>query len=68
MDHHEAIRKFEHLMLKQAEHAHELATELEALVPILTTEKSRQLAQLQIKASHKQAKEFRDLAEKVKEK
>jgi len=68
MDHHEAIRKFEHLMLKEAERAHEAATELEALVPILTTEKSRQLAQVQIKASHKQAKEFRELAEKVKEK
>ena len=68
MDHHEAIRKFEHLMLKEAERAHEAATELEALVPILTTEKSRELAQLQIKASHKQAKEFRELAEKVKEK
>jgi hypothetical protein len=68
MDHHEAIRKFEHLMLKQADHARELATELEALVPVLTTEKSRQLADIQIKASHKQAKEFRELAEKIKEK
>src|ERR1700686_4207192 len=68
MDHHEAVRKFEHLMLKEADHAREVATELEALVPILTTENSRQLAQLQIKASHKQAKEFRELAEKVKEK
>ena len=55
MDHHEAVRKFEHLMLKEADHAREVATELEALVPILTTENSRQLAQLQIKASHKQA-------------
>ena len=68
MDHHEAVRKFEHLMLKQADHARELATELEALVPVLTTEKSRQLADVQIKASHKQAKEFRALAEQVKEK
>jgi hypothetical protein len=68
MDHHEAVRKFEHLMLKEADHAREVATELEALVPILTTENSRQLAQVQIKASHKQAKEFRELAEKVKEK
>jgi hypothetical protein len=51
MDHHEAVRKFEHLMLKEADHAREIATELEALAPILTTENSRQLAQLQIKAS-----------------
>jgi hypothetical protein len=68
MDHHEAVRKFEHLMPKEADHAREVATELEALVPILTTENSRQLAQLQIKASHRQAKEFRELSEKVKEK
>ncbi len=68
MDHQEAIRKFEHLMLKEAERAREAATELEGLVPHLTIPKSRELAQLQIKASHKQAKEFRELAEKVKEK
>jgi hypothetical protein len=73
MDHHEAVRKFEHLMLKEADHAREVATELEALElealePILTTENSRQLAQLQIKASHRLSKEFRELAEKVKEK
>ncbi len=55
-------------MLKEADHAREVATELEALVPILTTENSRQLAQVQIKASHRQSKEFRELAEKVKEK
>ena len=67
MDHNEAIRKFEHLMVKQAEHAHDTATELEALVSLLPSEKSRQLAQLQIKASHKQAKEFRELAQKIKE-
>jgi pilus assembly protein TadC len=68
MDHHEAVRKFEHLMSKEADHAREVAAELEGLAPILTTENSRQLAQLQIKASHRQAKEFRELAEKVKEK
>jgi nitric oxide synthase oxygenase domain/subunit len=55
MDHHEAVRKFEHLMLKEADHAREVASELEALVPALTTENSRQLAQVQIKASHKLA-------------
>jgi hypothetical protein len=68
MDHHEAVRKFEHLMLKEADHAREVATELEALAPILTTANSRELAHLQIKASHKLSKEFRELAEKVKEK
>jgi len=68
MDHHEAVRKFEHLMVKEADHARDLATELETLLPSLTTQNSRQLAQLQIKASHKLSKEFRELAEKVKEK
>ncbi len=68
MDHDEAIRKFEHLMLREADQAYEAATELEALVSHLPNEKSRQLAQFQAKASHKQAREFRDLAQKVKEK
>lgn len=67
MDHNEAIRKFEHVMSKQAEHAHDAAIELEALVSLLPSEKSRQLAQVQIKASHRQAKEFRELAQKIKE-
>jgi hypothetical protein len=67
MDHNESVRKFEHLMIKEADGAHEAATELEALVSLLPSEKSRQLAQLQIKASHEQAKEFRELAQKVKE-
>ena len=67
MDHHEAVRKFEHLMLKRADQAQEAAIELEALVALLPNEKSRQLAQLEIKASHNQAKEFRELAHKVKE-
>jgi hypothetical protein len=67
MDHNEAIRKFEHLMLKQAEHAQAAAIELEALVLLMPSEKSRQLAQLQVKAIHKQAKEFRELAQQVKE-
>jgi hypothetical protein len=66
MDHNESTRKFEQLMLKAANHAHDTATELEALV-LLLPEKSRQRAQLQVKASHKQAKEFRELAQKVKE-
>ena len=67
MDHNESVRKFEHLMLKQADHAREAAIELEALVSQLPSEKSRELAQLQVKASHKQAKEFRELAQKVHE-
>jgi hypothetical protein len=67
MDHNEAVRKFEQLMLKQADHAHDAATELEALVLLMPSEKSRQLAQLQVKACHKQAKEFRELAQPVKE-
>ncbi|MGB7331147.1 MAG: hypothetical protein WBD25_07165 [Terriglobales bacterium] len=68
MDHNEALRKFEHLMLKRAEQAQEAATELEALVSLLPNEKSRQLAELQVKASHKQAKDFRELAQQAKEK
>ena len=60
MDHNEAVRKFEHLMLREAD-AHEAATELEALVSLLPSEKSRQLAQLQVKASHKQSKDFHEL-------
>jgi hypothetical protein len=67
MDHIESLRKFEHLMEREADRAHETATELEALVSLLPSEKSRQLAHLQIKASHKLAKEFRELVEKVKE-
>jgi hypothetical protein len=67
MDHNEAVRKFEHLMLKEADQARETAIELEALALILPKEKARELAQLQITASHKQAKEFRELALKVKE-
>jgi hypothetical protein len=67
MDHNEAVRKFEHLMLKAADQAQEAANELEGLVSLLPNEKSRQLAQFQAKASHKQAKEFRELAQKVKE-
>lgn len=67
MDHNEVVRKFEHLMIKEADHAHEIATELEALVSLLPSEKSRQLAHIQVKASLKQAKDFRELAQKVKE-
>jgi hypothetical protein len=37
------------------------------LVSQMPSEKSRQLAELQVRASHKQAKEFRELAQKVHE-
>lgn len=67
MDHNESIRKFQLLMEKQANHAHDAAIALEALVSLLPSEKSRQLAQMQVKASYHQAKEFRELAQKVKE-
>jgi hypothetical protein len=67
MDHNESLRKFEQLMLKQVDHAHHAATELEGLVLLMPSEKSRQLAQLQVKASHKQAKEFREPAQQVRE-
>jgi hypothetical protein len=55
-------------MLKEADRVQEAATELEALVPVLPNEKSRLLAELQVKATHKQTKDFRELAQKVKEK
>jgi len=67
MDHNESLRKFEHLLEKEADHAHEAAIELEGLVPLLPSEKSRQLAQLQVKASHQRTKEFRELAQRVRE-
>jgi hypothetical protein len=67
MDHDESNHKSEHLMIREADCAHEAATELEALVSLLPSEMSRQLAHLQVKASHKQAKEFRELAQKIKE-
>jgi hypothetical protein len=67
MDHNESLRNLERLMGREAEHAHDVAIELEALLSLLPSEKSKQFAHLQIKASHKQAKEFRELAQKVKE-
>jgi|HubBroStandDraft_2_1064218.scaffolds.fasta_scaffold850187_2 hypothetical protein len=53
-------------MLKAPDHAHNTANELETPV-LLLPEKSRQLAQLQAKASYKQAKEFHELAQRVNE-
>jgi hypothetical protein len=67
MDHNESIGKFERWMEKEAQHAHETAVELEALVLLLPGEGSRQLAQMQVKASHQQSKELRELAQRVKE-
>ena len=66
MDHNEAVRQFEHLMLKGASQAREAAIELEGLLLVLPKEQSRELARLQIKASHKQAKDLLELAQKVK--
>jgi len=52
--------------VKEADRAHDTATELEA--PVFGPSKRfRQLAQLQVKPSHKQAKEFRGVAQKLKE-
>jgi hypothetical protein len=67
MDHNESTRSFEGLMSVEADHAREAAIELEALALRLPSEKSRQLAREQAKASHNRAKEFRELARKVKE-
>jgi hypothetical protein len=67
MDRNEATHKFEHLMEKQAGQAQEAAIELESLVPLISHEKPRQLAQEQVKASHKLAKSFRELAKQAKE-
>jgi hypothetical protein len=67
MDHNESIRKLERLMERESSHAHDMATELEALVLLLPNGKARQLASLQAKANHKQAKTLRELAQKVKE-
>lgn len=67
MDHNESLREFENIMDRESQHARETATELEALVLVLPSEKSQQLAQVQVKESHKKAREFRELAEKVRE-
>jgi hypothetical protein len=53
-------------MLRDAGHAPETATELEALALLLPSEHAKQMAHLQVKASFKLAKEFRELAHKVK--
>ena len=42
MDHNESVRKFEHLMLKQSDHAREAAIELEALVSQMPSQKTRE--------------------------
>jgi hypothetical protein len=66
MDHNESNRKFEHLMGREADHAQETAVELGALIAVLP-EKSRHLAELQVKTSHQHAREFRELIVKIKE-
>jgi hypothetical protein len=50
MDHNESIWKSARLMEAEANHAHNAATELEGLVLLLPSEKSRQLAQVQVMA------------------
>jgi hypothetical protein len=67
MDHNESVRKFEHVMIRESDRARETATELEALVSLLPNGKAQELGHLQVKASHKLAKEFRELAQKIKE-
>lgn len=67
MDHDEATRSLGRLFEREANRAQETVTELEALALHLP-DKARQLAQAQIKASHKLAKEFRGLALRSKEK
>jgi len=67
MDHNESMRKFGQLMEKEAAQAQDTAIELEAVLLLLPGEKSRHLAQLQVGASHQQAKEFREMAQRVKE-
>ncbi len=67
MDHSESMRKFEQLMVNEADRAHYTATELETLISVLPNEKSRQLAELQVKVNHKPAKEFRKVAPKTNE-
>ena len=67
MDHNEATRSLERLFEREANRAQEVVTELETLVLHLP-ERRRQLAQSQIKASHKMAKEFRELALRSKDK
>jgi hypothetical protein len=44
VDHNEAIRKLDHLLIREAGHAQGAAIELEALVPFLVTDKSRHVA------------------------
>ncbi len=66
MDHDESKRQFEHLMLREAEHAQETAVELTSLIKVLP-EQSRHLAEAQVKASHAHTREFRELMQKVKE-
>lgn len=67
MDHDEATRSLGRLFEREASRAQETVTELEVLALHLP-EKPRQLAQSQIKASHKMAKEFRELVLRSKEK
>jgi hypothetical protein len=66
MDHNEAVRKFNHLMLREANNARKAATELEALISLLPSE-TRPISLPQGNANHKLARDFRERAQKVKE-
>jgi hypothetical protein len=55
MDHTEAIRECEGLFQREAQHTDDTAIECEVLVSALPNEKSREIAQLQVKACHRQA-------------
>jgi hypothetical protein len=52
MDHNGPVRQLEHLMGREADHALDVAIELEALVSLLPSEKAQKCAHLQMKASH----------------
>ena len=67
MDHNETVQNFNRLLNREAGHAREMAAELEALVPLLSSEKPRRLAQLLVKASQKRVKDLRELGQTVEE-
>lgn len=65
MDHNEALRKFAHILEREAAHAHEAAIEIEELAHLLP-QQSQSFAHQQVKASHKLAKDLRELAVNIK--
>lgn len=67
MDHNESVWKFELLMEKEAGHVHEAAIELEGPVRFCRVRNLGNWRNFKVKASHQRAKEFRELAQRVKE-